>query len=257
MKLDMHLHTKEGSPDSKITVKEYIEILKDKGYDSMLITDHDSYNGYRYYMEHKDEMPSDFVVLRGIEYDTFEAGHFIVIMPDDVDLKILECRGLHLHQLIDIVHRYGGIIGAAHPCGEPFLSVFSTGRFKHDHSLANSLDFIEGYNCGEDNKANQNAQKIATEYGLPVTAGSDSHFYGNPGLAYTILESDIHNCNELIEYIKAKKPTKIWGTEFNGTIKAKLGIFNKILVYGFFFYNKFESLVYWGSRIRELKKFDK
>ena len=25
----------------------------------------------------------------------------------------------------------------------------------------------------------------------------------------------------------------------------------------FRFYNKFESLVYWGSRIRELKKFDK
>ena len=42
----------------------------------------------------------DFVVLRGIEYDTRDAGHFIVVMPDDLYLKVLTIRGMRLARLI-------------------------------------------------------------------------------------------------------------------------------------------------------------
>ena len=49
MKLDMHCHTKEGSPDGKLELLENISILKQKGYQGMLITDHNSYKAYRYY----------------------------------------------------------------------------------------------------------------------------------------------------------------------------------------------------------------
>ena len=38
MKLDMHRHTKEGSPDGKLELLENIAILKQKGYQGMLIT---------------------------------------------------------------------------------------------------------------------------------------------------------------------------------------------------------------------------
>ena len=85
MKLDMHCHTHEGSVDSKIGVEEYIRILIEKGYDGMLITDHDTYNGYRYWKEHlKGKKYKDFVVLKGIEYDTNNAGHMLVVMPENV-----------------------------------------------------------------------------------------------------------------------------------------------------------------------------
>ena len=49
MKLDMHCHVKEGSIDSKVGIEEYIEKLIDNGYDGMVVTDHDTYNGYRYW----------------------------------------------------------------------------------------------------------------------------------------------------------------------------------------------------------------
>ena len=65
MKFDMHCHTKAGSIDSKISIERYIELLQEKGFDGMLVTDHDSYKGYRYWQQNKAEMPDDFVVLMG------------------------------------------------------------------------------------------------------------------------------------------------------------------------------------------------
>ena len=53
MKIDMHCHVKEGSIDSRVGIEEYIEILKKKGFQGMVITDHDTYNGYRYWKENK------------------------------------------------------------------------------------------------------------------------------------------------------------------------------------------------------------
>ena len=43
MKIDMHCHVREGSPDSKVSLEEYIRILKDNGFDGMVVTDDDSY----------------------------------------------------------------------------------------------------------------------------------------------------------------------------------------------------------------------
>ena len=94
MKIDMHCHVKEGSIDSKVGVEEYITLLKEQGFQGMVITDHDTYNGYRYWKEHiKGKKHTDFVVLKGIEYDTRDAGHILVIMPEGVKMRLLEMRG--------------------------------------------------------------------------------------------------------------------------------------------------------------------
>ena len=39
----MHCHVREGSVDSRVSLDEYITTLKEKGFDGMLITDHDTY----------------------------------------------------------------------------------------------------------------------------------------------------------------------------------------------------------------------
>lgn len=94
MKFDLHCHTQEGSLDGKLPIAEYIRLLQEKGYDGMLVTDHNSYKGYRAYRDILKEKLHNFVVLKGIEYDTIDAGHILVIMPEQVKLKLLECRGL-------------------------------------------------------------------------------------------------------------------------------------------------------------------
>ncbi len=251
MKLDMHCHTKEGSPDGKLELLENISILKQKGYQGMLITDHNSYKAYRYYKKLK-EKPDDFVVLKGIEYDTINAGHMLIIMPTGVNLPILELRGLPLLLLIEIVHFHGGILGPAHPCGERFLSLCSTLRSKLTETIYRKFDFVEGYNACEDADSNMRAMALAKKYNLPCFGGSDSHKEDCAGFGYTILQEDISNETELISYIRSKKPTIIGGHHYMHTTKAKLGRANNILVYSFWLYNKFLALFRKKARDLEL-----
>ena len=107
MKIDMHCHVKEGSVDSRVSLEEYIQILKEKGFQGMVVTDHNTYNGYRQWKYVlKEKYQDDFVVLKGIEYDTRDAGHILVIMPEGVRMRLLELRGLPVAALIDFVHRH-------------------------------------------------------------------------------------------------------------------------------------------------------
>ena len=106
MRLDMHCHTKEGSMDGKIPIAEYIKILKSKGFHGMLVTDHDSYNGFRKYRDSLKDSINDFTVLKGIEYDTIDAGHILVILPENVKLllKEIQFKGLKILTLSDLIN---------------------------------------------------------------------------------------------------------------------------------------------------------
>lgn len=247
----MHCHTKEGSPDCKLELLENIAILKHKGYHGMLITDHDSYKAYRYYKKLPNK-PENFVVLKGIEYDTIDAGHMLIIMPTDVKLPILELRGLPVLLLIEIVHHYGGIIGPAHPCGEKFLSIRNTLHGKLSQTIYRKFDFIEGYNACEDADSNMRAMNLANKYQLPCIGGSDSHKADCVGLGYTILQEQISTETELINYILAGKSTVIGGRHYEHTTKDKLGKINNVLVYSFWFYNRLCALLRRKARNLEL-----
>ncbi|MCM1143789.1 MAG: PHP domain-containing protein [Blautia sp.] len=251
MKLDMHCHTKEGSPDGKVALLDNIAVLKQKGFQGMLISDHNSYKAYRYYKT-LDNPPQDFTILCGIEYDTLDAGHILIIMPTGVRPKILELRGLPILFLIEIVHRYGGILGPAHPCGEKFLSAFNTRRGKMlKDRLLQKFDFIEAFNACEDDISNECAKSLAARYHLPEFGGSDSHKADCIGLGYTLLEEDISNETELIQYIKAGRPAVSGGIHYLHTTKERLGKANDILVYSFWLYNKFLALL--RSKARNLE----
>lgn len=58
MRFDMHCHTKEGSLDGKVRLADFVEQLKSRGYQGMLVTDHNSYNAYRYYKNIRMILPS-------------------------------------------------------------------------------------------------------------------------------------------------------------------------------------------------------
>lgn len=239
MKLDMHCHVKEGSIDSKVSLDEYITKLKQEGFDGMLITDHDTYKGYRYWKyEMKGNKHDDFVVLKGIEYDTCDAGHIICIMPEGVKMRLLELRGLPVQVLIDFVHRHGGILGPAHPCGEKYLSFANTKKYYRSPEIMKRFDFVEAFNACEPESSNEGAMKIANKYQKVGIGGSDSHKLECVGKGYTILPERVTCETELISLIRQKVPIEAGGVIYGKTTKDKMGKMNKLLVYSFWFYNK-------------------
>ncbi|MCR4990215.1 MAG: PHP domain-containing protein [Lachnospiraceae bacterium] len=252
-KFDMHVHTMEGSPDSSVSIMECVKILKEKGYGGMLVTDHNSYKGYEAMTFSEKQNLGDFVVLRGIEYDTFGSGHMLIIMPEGKIPKGLYHRGLPLATVLRIVHENGGIIGPAHPCGEPFLSFYSTGFWFKQKDLRSKImeefDFLEGYNACEVPDNNLKARKAAAFYKKPMTAGSDSHKADCVGLGWTDLPSDIKCEDDLIRYIKTKPDIYIGGRFYGKSTKEKLGKANHFLVYGFFYYNKAQNLAHQLIRV--------
>ncbi len=253
MKFDMHCHTKEGSPDGSVPIEEYIGKLKKMGFGGMLVTDHDSYYGYRKYKNELKRKIQDFVVLKGVEYDTLDGGHILVIMPETLKLRILELRGLPVSILIDIVHRYGGVLGPAHPCGSRYMSYANTRRSQRASTMRR-FDFVEVFNACETEESNEEAQCIAEIYHKPGTAGSDAHKLDCVGLAWTELPDDVRTESDLIRYIKSGTDFEYGGTRYRKTTKDKIGPFNQILVQLFFFYNRLGGLMKRRKRKKELKK---
>lgn len=239
MKLDMHCHVKEGSIDSKVGLDEYITKLKEEGFGGMLITDHDTYKGYRHWKyKMKGKFHEDFVVLKGIEYDTCDAGHIICIMPEGVKMRLLELRGLPVQVLIDFVHRHGGILGPAHPCGEKYLSFANTKKYYKSPEVIKRFDFIEVFNACEPEESNMGAMKLAKKYQKIGIGGSDAHKLDCVGKAYTVLPEHVTCETELISLFHQKVPIEAGGTLYGKTTKDKIGKINKLLVYSFWFYNK-------------------
>lgn len=256
MRFDMHCHTKEGSLDGKVTLAEQIALLKQKGYQGILITDHNSYGAYRYYLKHKNEPDfQDFTVLKGIEYDTIDAGHILVIMPEHIKLPLLELRGLSVGILAEIVHFFGGILGPAHPCGEKYLSLCNTRRFRKNPSILRNFDFMEVFNACEYPESNAEAAALARQYRLPGFGGSDAHKADGVGFGYTEFPEDIFSESDLIRYIRAKRPMASGGSYYHGTTKERIGSLNNLLVYSFWFYNKAAAMPRFFKRRLALQEY--
>lgn len=253
MVIDMHVHCSEGSVDAKASIFDIVEKLKSRGFDGMVITDHDSYKGYEAWVK---SGRTDFKVFKGIEYDTADGGHIIVIMPEGADTKIFELRGLKVRTLVDLVHKMGGVLGPAHPFEYKRLGIANNPRWFNKLGIFYEFDFIEGFNscCGE--MGNILAHSFAKKFGVPSTAGSDSHRLDCVGKARTILddkEIPIESTDELIQAIRDKRITEATGEYHQSNLVRHRTMFETGL-YGFYIFNKIESLRVRWRREAELLK---
>ena len=217
----MHCHTRYGSIDAKVRISEYVKMLSAKGYDGMLVTDHDSYRGYNRW---KSENPDiKFRVIRGVEYDTRDAGHFIVILPDGVHLEALTMRGM-----------------------------------KRNRALVKEFDFIEGFNACETETANDFSQILAKDFHKPIFGGSDSHDYEYVGMGYTLFSDDIYCCDDLISAVHKASKSKDNSISCGGIVRGET-LKSKhahafYSVYAFIAYNVSLGLLYSPFRKHRVKK---
>ena len=242
--------------DGHVVIEDYIRILKQNGFGGMLVADHNSYDGYRRWKNSiRGKRHQDFVVLKGVEYDTIDCGHMLVIMPEGVKLRILEMRGLPVYLLVKIVHHYGGILGPAHPFGERYLSIATT-RLRRGKPIRimRKFDFIEIFNSCEEERDNAAAASLAEKYCKPGFGGSDAHRADNIGMGYTKLPDWIRTESELIRYVRSAPQIECGGTYYKHRTKDKLGKWNNVLVQMFFLYNKLGGMLKMPGRRQELKK---
>ena len=224
MKFDLHCHTKEGSLDSKVSILKYISEYRKLGYDGFMISDHNTYKGCKAWdkiksMPELQEDLANFTVIRGIEYDTKDAGHVLIVMPDDLYIRLFHIRGMRLRKLIYVVHSCGGVVGLAHPFGAASSSAMGFTIMNHD--LIDELDFIEVFNTCEAPVSNELACELAEKYGLPGTAGTDAHRAEYIGMACTEIDAEIRCNNDFINAIIGGARIEASGTEREETRSGK------------------------------------
>ena len=255
MKFDMHCHTKEGSVDAKVPVLEYAAILSYLGYAGMLVADHNSYKGHdawltqREYFNQGKEEP--FVVLRGIEYDTKDAGHILVVLPDEDTDRSLEKRGMKLDDLVSFVHSHGGICGPAHPYGTGFFALRHTKRGRFDRRICEKFDFVEGLNACSKPVQNRLNLSFARQSGLPVTCGSDAHEIPVIGTAYTRWDRRITCNNDLIAAVKAGAKTRLALPGALALYKEPNKLLEELGIMGYWIWNK--ALAGYQNLMRRLR----
>lgn len=224
VKFDLHCHTREGSFDSKVSILKYISEYRKRGYDGFMITDHNTFKGCKAWDKIRDlpelqEDLADFTVIRGLEYDTKDAGHVLVVLPDDLYLRLLHIRGMRLRKLIYVVHSCGGVLGLAHPFGASSSSAMGFTIMNYD--LIHELDFIEVFNTCESHTSNRLARELAEIYDLPGIGGTDAHKAEYLGMACTEIDAEIKCNNDFINAVINGAGIEVTGVERDVPMSGK------------------------------------
>ena len=212
---ETHLHTCEASKCGRIHGEDYIPYMMEKGYSGLVVTDHffngntcvpsdlpwkeriDIYcSGYERALKAAEGL--DFNVMFGVEFN-FNKDEYLLYGIDKNWLIDNECiMEMTRRELFEAVHKAGGIMIQAHPYRErDYLS---------DIKLApTAADGVEVYNAA--NSANMNA--LGFEYcmklGLPMTAGSDIHYFHDKEMGGMLFEKKIGSVKEFAKAIVNKE----------------------------------------------------
>lgn len=195
MKFDLHLHTSRHSPDSETDPFELLKSARRAGLDGVVLTEHD-YLWPESELEELRAAEPGLVILGGIEV-TGRGGDMLVYGIADVSTLP---RGIGWGDLVNEVHRQGGVAVAAHPnrWGQPFEKVVRDAGVE--------LDGIEVMSNNMDEDLRRQAQELLKRYPQYAQLGnSDSHAPWSVGCCCTDFDAVIRTNADLVAAIRAKK----------------------------------------------------
>jgi len=193
IKLDLHIHS-QYSEDAIGSPKDIIKSLKKKGLQGMTITDHNTVEGG---LKAVKIAPKNFIVIPGIEISTAD-GHMLAL---NVEKNI--ARNLSIQETVEKILDQGGTPIVPHLFRN--MSGIKKEKLKTIHQKINT---IEVFNACSMPKTNLKIAKIAKEFNLGGTGGSDSHDPAYAGYAYTVVDTTDMNADTVLSEINKKKT---WG----------------------------------------------
>ena len=193
IKLDLHIHS-QYSEDGIGSPKEIIKSLKRKGLQGMAITDHNTVEGS---LQALKVAPKDFIVITGTEISTKD-GHMLALNVTE-DIK----RHLSIEETVEKIIDAGGIPIVPHLFRN--MSGIKKEKLK---TIRTKISAIEVFNSCSLPQTNLKTAKIAQEFKLGGTGGSDSHDPIYAGYAYTIVDTSDMNADTILSEIHKKKT---WG----------------------------------------------
>lgn len=172
MRLDLHIHSRY-SPDSKLDPRYIVKVAKSLGLDGLAITDHNAIDGAVRAWDYAKEF--GIAVIRGTEVSTAK-GHVL-----GYGVKEPIPRDLSPRETAEHIVGQGGVAVAAHP----FRFWSGLGE---DETVAAPFAAYEVQNARTLPSGNRKASALAAARSLAGTGGSDAHFLGEIGHAFTIID---------------------------------------------------------------------
>ncbi len=181
--------------DGSMSPEEIITLAKKLGLDAIAVTDHNSIEGGR----ETERLAKGLIVFVGSEIRTKEGEVIGLNLKKDIP------SALPLMQTCRLIKEQGGFLIVPHP-----LDRMRRGVGKGIEKIVRYIDAVECFNARTLlDKFNKNASEFAEDHKLPKVAGSDAHFGGEMGSAYTLVDSEKRK-DKILEAVKRGK-TKIFG----------------------------------------------
>lgn len=195
MLFELHAHTTRYSSCSHMSPEEYIGTAREKGLSGVCLTEHCTFWP-------EDEFAGlcsksrGLVIINGNEQRCWD-GEVI-----QGDFLVFGCR-FNLErptagQLINLVHKEGGVVIAAHP----FRDVLGVSE---DLIYQLDLDAIEVYSSNQEPWQTKLALGIAEKMDIPVISGSDAHIADLVGYTITKFSVPIKNEMDFVNAIKNRE----------------------------------------------------
>jgi histidinol phosphatase-like PHP family hydrolase len=219
-KTEAHLHTYPVSSCAQLTPVEQVRLFKEAGYDTIIVSDHFSPHHFKKLGEHLtfaekvDKLCDAYLeakaegdrigltVLFSVEL-SFHKNHYLLYGVTREFLKLREdIFDIDIDELYAHLKAHGITIIQAH-------SHRAEKCVPHPHHVDG---FEINFNLRKDNY-NERTVKVAKEYNLPLTIGSDAHRPEDVGVSATLSEEKIESIEQYLRLVFERKLILSVGTE--------------------------------------------
>lgn len=186
LRIDLHLHT-AYSRDGYISIEEAFRRSRAVGLDGFALTDHDTIEG----VKRAVGLRGDLLLIPGLEV-TADRGHILAL-----NISELVPPKLSIPETVERIREQGGIAILAHPSSllKTFLGEGEIAEAGFTAlEVANSMSFPYNWTFRRN-------LRMAERLRLPKTGGSDAHIPEVVGRAYTVVDADSRDSENVIRAI--------------------------------------------------------